>query len=191
MSKKQILIAYGTRYGTTEATVQDMVKMFSDLEIRTELLDLKQIKEKEWPSLDKYNGIIVASGIKIGKWMKKTLRFLKKFKDEIEFKEKTIGLFVSCMKCLTDPIKAKEEYLEKVIDDLGIKPKIYQAFGPILDFSESSRMGKFMKAILKKAAKDDLESDDIKIDYKAKNDLRKIDQIQKFVEKFTIIIKGE
>lgn len=36
--------------------------------------------------------------------------------------------------------KAKEDYLEKTMTEMGIKADVYDAFGGVLDFSESSRM---------------------------------------------------
>ncbi len=189
MSNKQILIAYATRYGTTEITAKDLAKIFDELEINTDLLDLKQTKEKEWPLLDAYDGIIVASGIRIGKWMKEPQKFLKTFRNEISSNEIVLGLFINCATCLIDPATANNEYLEKVIEKLGIKPNIYRAFGPILDFSETTRIGKIARAILKKVIEKDFEDAGIQIDYKARNDLREMDQIREFAEEFAKLVK--
>ncbi|MHA1268887.1 MAG: flavodoxin domain-containing protein [Candidatus Helarchaeota archaeon] len=189
MPKKQILIAYATRYGSTEETAKELVKIFKEHEIKTDLLNLKQIKEKKWPLLDNYDGIIVASGIKIGKWTKEALKFLKIFNNKFKSNKKILGLFVSCTTCLTDPKKANNEYLNQIIENLEIKPNLYYTFGPILDFSESSRIGRIAKAILKKVTEKDFELAGINVDYNGRNDLRDKNKIREFAEKFISLVK--
>ena len=188
LSSKKVLIAYGTRYGTTEETAKDLAKILKELGIEAELVDLKLAKEKEWPSLSTFDGFLVGSGIKIGRWMKEPQKFLKKLKAEADSSIKPLGLFVSCMACLSEPEKAKTDYLEKIIKKYDLEPKIYQSFGPILDFSETSRLGRFSKSILKGVAEKEYEPAGIAVDYEGHNDLRDMDRLRKFAEEFAALL---
>ncbi|MHA1264048.1 MAG: flavodoxin domain-containing protein [Candidatus Helarchaeota archaeon] len=189
MVEPRVLIAYASRYGTTETTANDLAQIFNGFNITTDLVDLKSIKEKSWPDINSYNGIIVGSGIRIGKWMKEPQKFLKKIKMDIENSNKVLGIFVSCTTCLTDPQKAKAEYLEKIVVDLGLKPDIYKAMGPILDFSETTRIGRIARAVLKKVAENDLKAAGFQIDFEKRNDLRDPTQIHTFAENFANLLK--
>ncbi|MBD3229495.1 MAG: hypothetical protein GF329_15025 [Candidatus Lokiarchaeota archaeon] len=180
MSDKRLLIVYASRYGSTEATVKDIAKYIKDKNIQTEVVNLKEIKKKNWPKIKDYDGIIVGSGIKMGKWTNKTKKFLKGNKSEIESENKKLFLFVSCTQILTDPEGAKESYLDKKIEKFGVKPDLSRAFGSILDFSEESRMGRFGKWAFKKGMEED---SDLDLDYEARNDLRDMDRIYKFADK--------
>ncbi|MHA1277307.1 MAG: flavodoxin domain-containing protein [Candidatus Helarchaeota archaeon] len=191
MRNKTVLIAYATRYGTTAETVKFIAQLLNAQGIEIEILDLKQAKEKEWPSLDAFDGIIVASGIKIGRWLKEPQKFLKKFKTEIETHNKILGLFVSCTTCLTDPEKAKGEYIDKIVSDLGLKPAISQALGPILDFSETTRIGRVGRSVLKKVIEKDFETAGIQVDFEGYNDLRDKVQIRQFAEQFTALVMAK
>lgn len=85
--------------------------------------------------------------------------------------------------------KAKEDYLEKTMTEMGIKADVYDAFGGVLDFSESSRMRFLDKKMLNMTAKG-LEKDiDLKIEKNTKNDLRDWEQIRAFAEQFGKIVK--
>ncbi len=189
MSNLRVLIAFATRYGTTDETAKDLAKLLDELGIKTDIVDLKQTKKKDWPKIDIYDGIIVASGIKIGRWMKEPQKFLKGIKAEIESKGKKLGLFVSCMTCLNEPEKANQKYLENMMTKLEIKANIYQSFGPVVDFSETSRIGRISQGILKGVAKKDLEPKGFNIEYTARNDLRDKEKLKKFAEDFANLLK--
>lgn len=179
---KKILIAFGTRYGSTEETGKFLEKIFEEKGFKAELLDLKGTKEKNWPNITDYSGVIVGTGIKMGKWTNKTKKFLREIKSDIESVGIKLFIYVSCLLCLTDPEKAREDYLDKKIEKYEIKVEKYEAFGPILDFTDDSRMGWFAKSIMKKSAQEDLEKEGIHMDYEARNDLRDMEKIKKFAE---------
>ncbi|MFX0133166.1 MAG: flavodoxin domain-containing protein [Candidatus Hodarchaeota archaeon] len=185
-SDKKVLIAYGSRYGSTAEISQEISKIFKESDIKTLVLDLKKTKEKLWPMIDEFDAILVGSGIKIGRWMKEPQKFLKKNKDKIKTKRKILGLFVSCSTVLDDPVKAKKEYLEKIIDDLDIKADLFDAFGPLFDFSETSNLGSLTKKILKSILS---KSENIEFDPNTRNDLRDWSQIRSFVEKLVELMK--
>ncbi len=186
---KNVLIAYATRYGTTADTAKLLGNFLREQGSETTLLDLKHTKEKNWPLIENFGGVIVASGIMMGRWMKEPQKFLKKNKDKLPQQERILGVFVSCGLVVTDPEKAKNDYLIKKLDSLGIKAQIYEPLGPIYDFSETSKMGGVSKGIMKSGAKTSLEPLGIKIDYEGRNDLRALDQIRNFADRFAKLLK--
>lgn len=186
MSTNKILIAYGSRYGSTAEISEKISIILKELNIESIVLDLKKTKEKHWPSIDEFDAILVGSGIKMGRWMKEPQKFLKKNKDKIKNKEKILGLFVSCSTVLDDPVKAKKDYLDKIMDNLKFKADMYDAFGPVFDFSETSKLGYLTKKLSIAGLN---ESGNIEFDPNARNDLRDWDQIRNFAEKFAELIK--
>ncbi|MGZ4853036.1 MAG: flavodoxin domain-containing protein [Halobacteriota archaeon] len=82
MSKK-ILIAYGSRYGSTEEIAHSMARILANAGLETQLLDLRRTKQKDWPPLASFDGVLVGSGIKIGRWTKEATAFLKTHADEL------------------------------------------------------------------------------------------------------------
>nr|MDO8082158.1 flavodoxin domain-containing protein [Candidatus Freyarchaeota archaeon] len=191
MSGKKVLIAYGTRFGSTEEISQEIGKILEKEGLEVQLVDLKKTKAKEWPSLEPFDGVLVGSSIKMFKWMNEPQEFLKKHRVEIQKKEKILGMFVSCglASVPENCEKAKSDYLEKVMAKIGIEADIYDAFGGVYDFSKSSRMGGMDKRLLKMGAKEMTKEYGTKIDEDGKNDFRDWDQIQNFARKFAARVK--
>ncbi len=187
---KKVLIAYGTRYGSTEEISQEIAKILEQKGIESHLVNLGEIKSKKWPSLEEFDGILVGSSIKITRWVKEPRIFLKKHVDELKKKEKILGLFVSGALTIVDYEKQKEDSIKnKILEELGIHADIYDAFGPVMDFSEDSKMGKINKSILKLAAKGMSNDTGIEINFEGRNDLRDWDKIRNFAEKFAMLLK--
>jgi len=74
------LIAYGTRYGATEMTSEEIADV-----LRQEGLDVKvvNLKEDKVKDITEYELVIVGSGIQIHKWTGEPEKFLKKFQKEL------------------------------------------------------------------------------------------------------------
>ena len=74
------LIVYGTRYGATEMTSEEIADVF-----RKEGLDVKvvNLKDEKADDISDYELVVVGSGIQIGKWTKEPEKFLKKFQKEL------------------------------------------------------------------------------------------------------------
>jgi len=190
MTNKNVLIAYGSRYGSTEEISQEIAKALENKGIGTQLIDLKKTKSKEWPSLESFDGVLVGSGIKIGNWMKEPKRFLEKHKVELKKKEKLLGMFVSSGNA-SIPEKyqeAKTDYLEKVMTEIEIEADIYDAFGGVYDLSKSSKMGFLMKKMVKMGIKEMVEETGMKFDENERYDLRNWDQIRDFAEQFAVLL---
>jgi len=131
----KVLVAYGSRYGSTEGIA---VKITEDLEkegFEVKLINLR--KEKHDLYQNEYDGVIVGSSIKIGKWTKETKNFLKENKEYYN-ETKVKGLFVSCLESYVPENleTANEKYIENIISELGLEVDLYNAFGGILDLSK-------------------------------------------------------
>ena len=183
MYNMKVLIAYGSRYGSTEEIAIKLASFLNKKEIKTTLLDLKK---KSNPNLDGYDGIIVGSSVKITKWMKEPQRFLKQNRELL--KGKKLALYVSCMSVLTDPKYAQEELLEKVMENAGVKADLYEAFGPLMDLGENSRMGFLDKKIAQSVMMGLSKELGLELDMKGRNDLRDWDKINQYAKKFTELL---
>jgi menaquinone-dependent protoporphyrinogen oxidase len=180
---KKVLIAHGSRYGSTEDISQNIAKILEvDNGFDTDILDLRKTDERNWPLISGYDGIIIGSGIRVTRWTKESKKFLEKCKESLMTDRKVLGFFVSCGYA-ADPKHyqiAREDFLEKKFEKIGIKPDLYEAFGGIFDFSESSNLGYLDRKILIFGSSD-LGLD---IDYNGRNDYRNWDRIRAFCEVF-------
>lgn len=181
-----VLIAYGTRFGCTEEVSQKIATMLKEKGIDTTLVNLVKTKKKEWPHPDAFDGVLVGSSIKINRWTKEPLTFLKNHQKVLT--EKPLGIFVCCISAVTDPDYAKKTYLEGVMEKVGVKAHVYDAFGGVLDFTESSHLGFMDKKMLQTAAKEMQKEKCITIDENARNDFRDWDQIRGFAEQFAAVL---
>jgi len=86
----RVLISYGSRYGSTEEIANKISGHLKDLNIESTVIDVK--KERKWPTLEEYDGIIVGSGIKISKWMNEPRKFLEKNSQEL--KNKKLAVYI-------------------------------------------------------------------------------------------------
>ena len=64
MIKMRVLIAYGSRYGSTEEIANKISEYLEEMNVESTVINLKKIKQ---PKLTEYDGVIVGSGIKISK----------------------------------------------------------------------------------------------------------------------------
>lgn len=130
MSNK-VLIGFATKSGATEDTAQQIADTLRNkYGLKVDLIDLHK---EAHPDFSLYENIVVASGIRMGKWYKEALKFL-----ESDFQGKKVALFVSAMyqgeNPETYPI-AKERYLELVAKEhLNVKPIAMEVFGGRMKF---------------------------------------------------------
>ncbi len=184
MTNNKVLIAYGTRYGSTEEISLDIAKILEEKGVSSDIINLKTVKQKQWPQIQDYKGVLIGSSIRISRWMKEPTNFLKKNKEILKKTNIPLGLFVSCATAVTDPEKAKKEYLEKKMEDIGIKTDLYDTFGAIYDFSETSKFGRFAGGLILSGAKELEENNGIIIKDNEKNVFIDRDRLNAFVEKF-------
>ena len=179
---KKVLVVYGSRYGTTRDTSKKIRDILATREIEVDLVD---INEGE-PSLSGFDGVLIGTGIKINMWTKKIKKFIKKNKNLLDSRTFKFGFFVNCGTASEKQrIKeAKEKYIDKKMQEIGLSFDIADAFGPIYDFSETSVLSNMSKKIMKAGLKDEgwEKVDDIVYD------LRDMNQLQKFTEDFATLI---
>ena len=146
------LIVYGTRYGATASTSEDIAGV-----LRQEGFDVKVVNAKKDKVRDitEYELVIVGSGIQINRWTKEPEKFLKKFQKELT--KKKVALFVCCGSA--QPLKeeerkpeemekARRKYLEEKAAKYNLQPVALGFFGGVYNFNEVSWLfGKFMESI--------------------------------------------
>lgn len=136
---KKVLIAYGTRYGATESTSEEIARVLRDegLDVRT--VNLKKEKVKD---ISGYDLVIVGNGMQMGKWTGAADNFLKKFQKELA--ARNVAIFVSsAAQALheyarkTEEIeKAKKEYLEDKATLYNLHPVSMVIFGGVWDYNK-------------------------------------------------------
>lgn len=191
---KKVLVAYGSRYGSTEEIARAIAETLEQEGLNTQLLNLKRTKQKEWPRLAPFDAVLVGSGIKIGRWTGEASSFLKKHVDELnalKAKGLVVGVFVSCGTATTPEKRqeAQQKYIEKILTELGIKDAVdaYDAFGGVYDLSPSAPMGFLDKKMLAMGAQQMIK--DGQLTEGARNDLRDWNQIRTFAEHFADLVK--
>jgi menaquinone-dependent protoporphyrinogen IX oxidase len=146
------LIVYGTRYGATASTSEDIAETLRKEGFDVKVVDLKKDKVKD---ITEYELIIVGSGIQINRWTKEPEKFLKKFQKELT--KKKVALFVCCGS--TKPLdektdkaesikNARTKYLEEKAAKYNLQPVALGLFGGVYNYNRVPWLfGKFMQAI--------------------------------------------
>ncbi|OLS13616.1 MAG: Protoporphyrinogen oxidase [Promethearchaeota archaeon CR_4] len=179
----KVLIAYGTRYGSTEEIAARIGQILHDAGLTTDVVNLKTTKMK--PDVAAYDGWIVGSGIQMGHWTKVAKSFLSK--NKWKFTDSTkLAIFLSCGTAKTPEgrDKAKKDYILPLLTSFGLQNARYDAFGGFYDFTDSSRVGSFFKKIMKKA----LEEDGVDVSA-GKIDQRDWGQIESFAKDYGNFLK--
>lgn len=185
---KEVIIAYGTRYGSTEEIVTKISETLEKKNLKTTLINLENIKSPDSLNIDKYEGILIGSGIKVGKWTKTSKTFLQYIKEKSFDKTKVLGIFVSSGEAGNkEKIPyAKENYIENVLKETEVKVDLYDAFGGVIDLSKDSNLGFLVKKLLKAMAKKDPH-----IKEGERNDGRDWEQISNFAEQFANLVNSK
>jgi menaquinone-dependent protoporphyrinogen IX oxidase len=146
------LIVYGTRYGATEMTSEEIANVLRQEGLDVKVVNLKTDKVKD---IAEYELVIVGSGIQINRWTKEPEKFLKKFQKELA--KKKVALFVCCGS--TEPLddktdkaesieKARTKYLEEKAAKYNLQPIALGLFGGVYNYNRVPWLfGKFMQAI--------------------------------------------
>ena len=136
------LIVYGTRYGATASTSEEIANVLCQEGLDVKVVNLKEDKIND---ITEYELVIVGSGIKIGKWTKGPEKFLKKFQKELA--KNKVALFVCCGS--TQPLDEKEDkttsienartkYLEEKAAQYNLQPVALGLFGGVYNFNKMS-----------------------------------------------------
>jgi len=84
------LIVYGTRYGATKGTSEEIAKVLREDGFNVRVVNAK---EEKMDDISEYELVIIGSGMRIDRWTKEPERFLNKFKNELS--KKKVAIFVS------------------------------------------------------------------------------------------------
>ncbi len=186
MTEKKILIVYGTRFGATEGVAIKIAEIFRDNDVLADVVDLEE--RSDFDNFDGYDGLIIGSSIKIGQWTRHVKNFVRNMRLEIQKFDGTVGFYVcSAYAAIAEQYaKVKEEYIPDKLTEFDVSIDYYDAFGGIIDFSESSRMGWLEKKIMKLAGK---QATGVPVESEY-TDLRDWDQIEKFALGFLDLFKA-
>ncbi len=138
VQEMKTLIVYGTRYGATTSTTEEIAKILREESFDVTVINAKEEKVKD---ISPYELIVVGSGMQMGKWTGEAEDFLKRFQTELAAKK--VAIFVSSMKTVTER-EGKTEELEKQrkndlddkIEKYGLHPIAVGFFGGVLDFNK-------------------------------------------------------
>jgi menaquinone-dependent protoporphyrinogen IX oxidase len=134
------LIAYGTHFGATAGTAEEIAKVLS-----VEGLDVKvaNLKEEKIKDISDYGLVVVGSGMAMGNWVGEAEAFIKHFQKD--FENKKLALFVSSLKPVeekaekTDRVaKTRKVALEDKILKYHLKPITTGLFGGVVDYNKMS-----------------------------------------------------
>lgn len=138
------LIVYGTRYGATAGTSDEIAKV-----LREEGFDVRvsNAKKEKIEDISDFQLVIVGSGMRMGKWTDEADDFLKKFQKELG--QRKLAIFVSTMKTVSeregktyDVAKMHKVALEDKVAQYNLHPIALGFFGGVLDFN---KMGFFFR----------------------------------------------
>ena len=132
------LIAYGTRYGATTGTSEEIAKILREEGFDTNIINLKEEKVKD---ISEYDLIIVGSGMGNCRWTSEAEDFLKNFRKEFEGKK--LALFVSTMITfferegkIDDVAKTRKVALEDKVAKYSLKTIASGLFGGVIDYNK-------------------------------------------------------
>lgn len=117
------LIVFGTRYGATRGTSEEIGKVLRKEGFTVKVVDAKEEKVED---ISEFDLIVVASGIRMGRWTKEPERFLKKFQDELA--RKKVAIFVSSLSGILESDNpdaeedARRKYLQEKADKYSLRP---------------------------------------------------------------------
>jgi menaquinone-dependent protoporphyrinogen oxidase len=112
------------------------------------------VKEEKIRDISEYDLIVVASGMRMGKWVSEAEDFLKKFHKEFEHKK--LALFCSSVAAIAEKegnteevAKIRKKALEDKVSKYGLKPVMTTLFGGILNYNKMGWMTRGMEVAFK------------------------------------------
>lgn len=108
---KKVLVTYATKYGATEGIAEKIGQRLGQ-----DGFDVDVVPADQVAGLDRYEAVVLGSGVYIGKWRKEASKFLKK--NEKILSEKKVWFFSSGPTGEGDP----EELLKGWTFPEGLKP---------------------------------------------------------------------
>lgn len=145
-SNAKVLVVYGTRYGATKGTSEEIGKVLQDANFEVKILNAKEEKIKD---ITEYGLVVVGSGMAMGNWTSEVEDFVKKFHKDLEYKK--LALFISSLKTVEEKegktalvARIQKVGLDDKILKYQLKPTMTGVFGGTIDYNK-------MNFILKKS----------------------------------------
>ncbi len=174
------LIVYGTRYGATAGTSEEIAKVLREEGFNVKVANVKKEKIKD---ISEYELVIVGSGMRMGKWTDEAEDFLKNFRKELE--QKKLAIFASTMKTVSeregkteDVAQMRKAALEDKVAQYNLHPIALGFFGGVLDYNKMGFLFKRSMGFLKPQ----LEKDGFKETEPDLYDLRDWDEIRSWTK---------
>lgn len=174
------LIVYGTRYGASAGTAEEIASV-----LRGEGFDVKVVnaKEEKIKDLNPYELIVVGSGLQIGKWTSEAEAFLKRFQND--FANKKLALFASTMKTVserqgkTQDVEVTRKFaLTDKVTKYSLQPISLGFFGGVIDYNKMNFL--FRKTL--GSIRQQLEKDGFKETSPGVYDLRDMEEIRSWAK---------
>ncbi|MBY9018366.1 MAG: hypothetical protein KGD66_05990 [Candidatus Lokiarchaeota archaeon] len=185
----KVLVTFSDNYGHVSEIADNMSRKLIDLGLTVDTIDLERTKQKRWPTINDFNGVILISGQnKMWTfWNKKAKKFVTFYVSPFEGKNKVIGFFRSdpwAYQGISDPVKAKEKFGKNILKSFNFIPDFYDDFGPVLDFSRKSKLKHDDRSSLKGIAKEIGKKTGLEFEYKGFNDFRDWNRIEEICDEF-------
>ena len=175
VAEKQVLIAYGTRYGQAGIVADDIGAFLENKGFSVDIVNLR--KEKFSGNLKNYNLVIAGFSVAMFSWIGKVKQFLRKCRKT----GISPVVYICCGTAIESPDKAQTRFLDKVIQKIGLNPIFSQPIAPVIDFRPGlglpENKKKHITGTIRGTAKDNfLESGlmDFRIEDRFNNFLEKI-----------------
>ena len=98
---KQVLVAYGTKYGATAEITERIAEVLGDAGLRVDVQSADEVDD-----MAQYDAVVLGSAVYIGRWQKEAARLLKA--NEETLADKMVWLFSSGPTGEGDPVELTE-----------------------------------------------------------------------------------
>jgi menaquinone-dependent protoporphyrinogen oxidase len=135
------LIVYGTRYGATAETSEEIARVLREESLGFDV-KVMNAKEEKIKDISEYELIVVGSGLQLDKWTAEAEDFLKRFRKDLA--QRKVAIFVSSAFVplyrkqgkTAEVERARKKYLEEKAANYSLKPIAMEIFGGVLDFNK-------------------------------------------------------
>lgn len=116
---KQVLVAYGTKYGATAEIAEKMGEVLRDAGLETDVRSADSVSD-----LSSYCAVVLGSAVYIGRWRKEAVKFVKEQEEELA--QRSVWIFSSGPTGEGDPVELVQGWklpgdLQPIID--RIRPR--------------------------------------------------------------------
>lgn len=175
-SSQKVLLAYGTRYGSTRTIAREIAAFLEEQGIEPVIVDLKKTNMKNLGPMNQYSGVIVGASVAMFRVVRKAKNFLKKYHQEIKNAGIPLVYWITASTAIESPDEALEKFANPFLEKQDIRPDITIAIEPCMNMAENN--GKMTKMICEGMA------EDLGVEYNpgGMNDYRDKERFKKFLD---------